>query len=38
MVIEDIRGIKFRCFYYISVFLSDVDDLILKIMIMYIVI
>lgn len=36
-VIEDIRGTKLRRFHYISAFLSDVDDLISKIMITYIV-
>lgn len=36
-VIEDIRGTKLRRFHYISAFFSDVDDLISKIMITYIV-
>lgn len=36
-VIEDIRGTKLRRFHYISAFFSDVDDLISKIMIKYIV-
>lgn len=36
-VIEDIRGTKLRRFHSISAFFSDVDDLISKIMITYIV-
>lgn len=36
-VIEDIRGTKLRRFHYISAFFSNVDDLISKIMITYIV-
>lgn len=36
-VIEDIRGTKLRRVHYISAFFSDVDDLISKIMITYIV-